>query len=66
MNWRQGLDLAGTRPLFDGASAISRARQLDALAEPDRLRVLSAIAARPDGTGAAASLAAELSWTQSM
>ena len=45
---------------LDRAAAAARARQLDALAEPDRLRVLSGVAARPDGTADAASLAAEL------
>ena len=45
---------------LDRAAATARARQLDALAEPDRLRVLSGVAARPDGTADAASLAAEL------
>ena len=46
-----------TRPR--GRSA-ARARQLDALAEPERLRVLSGVAARPDGTADASSLAADL------
>jgi protein-tyrosine-phosphatase len=45
---------------LDHAAAALRARQLDALAEPDRLRVLSGVAACPDGTADAASLAAEL------
>jgi arsenate reductase (thioredoxin) len=45
---------------LDHETAASRARQLDALAEPDRLRVLSGVATRPDGTADAASLAAEL------
>jgi arsenate reductase (thioredoxin) len=45
---------------LDHDAAASRARQLDALAEPDRLRVLSGVAVRPDGTADAASLAAEL------
>jgi arsenate reductase len=45
---------------LDNAAAALRARQLDALAEPDRLRVLSGVAACPDGTADAASLAAEL------
>jgi arsenate reductase (thioredoxin) len=45
---------------LDHAAAAARARQLDALAEPDRLRVLSGVAARADGTANAASLAAEL------
>ena len=35
---------------LDRAAAAARARQLDALAEPDRLRVLSGVAARPDRT----------------
>jgi arsenate reductase len=46
-------------PLDSGAAG-ERARQLEALAEPDRLRVLSAVAARPDGTAEVASLAAQL------
>ena len=46
-------------PLDHGA-ATSRARQLDALAEPDRLRVLSGVTARPDGMADVTSLAAEL------
>jgi arsenate reductase len=45
---------------LDHAAATARARQLDALAEPDRLRVLSGVAARPDGTADASSLAADL------
>jgi arsenate reductase (thioredoxin) len=45
---------------LDHQAAATRARQLDALAEPDRLRVLSGVAARPDGTADAVSLAAEL------
>ena len=45
---------------LDDAAAAAWARQLDALAEPDRLRVLSGVAARSDGTANAASLAAEL------
>jgi arsenate reductase (thioredoxin) len=45
---------------LDRAAAAARARQLDALAEPDRLRVLSGVASRPDGRAAAASLAGEL------
>jgi len=45
---------------LDHAAAAARARQLDALAEPDCLRVLSGVAARSDGTANAASLAAEL------
>ena len=45
---------------LDHAAAALRARQLDALAEPDRLCVLSGVAACPDGTADAASLAAEL------
>jgi arsenate reductase (thioredoxin) len=45
---------------LDHEAATSRARQLDALAEPDRLRVLSGVTARPDGTADATSLAAEL------
>lgn len=40
--------------------AVERARQLDALAEPDRLRVLSAVAARRTGKADVASIAAEL------
>jgi arsenate reductase (thioredoxin) len=45
---------------LDRAAAAARARQLDALAEPDRLRVLSGVASRPDGRADATSLAAEL------
>ena len=45
---------------LDDPAAVLRARQLDALAEPDRLRVLSGVAACPDGTADAASLVAEL------
>lgn len=45
---------------LDADAAGARARQLDALAEPDRLRVLSAVAARPDGTADVASMATEL------
>jgi protein-tyrosine-phosphatase/DNA-binding transcriptional ArsR family regulator len=45
---------------LDSVAAAARAQQLDALAEPDRLRVLSGVAARADGTADAASLAAEL------
>jgi arsenate reductase (thioredoxin) len=45
---------------LDHEAAVSRARQLDALAEPDRLRVLSAVATRPEGIADAASVAAEL------
>jgi arsenate reductase (thioredoxin) len=45
---------------LDHTAAAARARQLDALAEPDRLRVLSGVAARADGTADATSLAAEL------
>ena len=58
-------DRSGSRPRWfatplDADAAAGRARQLDALAEPDRLRVLSAVAARPDGTADLGSLAAEL------
>jgi arsenate reductase len=45
---------------LDSVAAVARAQQLDVLAEPDRLRVLSGVAARADGTADAASLAAEL------
>jgi protein-tyrosine-phosphatase len=45
---------------LDRAAAAARAQQLDALAEPDRLRVLSGVASRPDGTADATWLAAEL------
>lgn len=45
---------------LDQAAAVSRARQLDGLAEPDRLRVLSGVAARSDGAADAASLSDEL------
>ena len=45
---------------LDAVAAGERARQLAALAEPDRLRVLSAVAVRPDGTADVASVAAEL------
>jgi arsenate reductase len=45
---------------LDHEAATFRARQLDALAEPDRLRVLSGVTARPDGMADATSLAAEL------
>lgn len=48
---------------LDVDAAGARARQLNALAEPDRLRVLSAVAARPDGTADVASIAAELDLT---
>lgn len=41
-------------------AAVERAHQLNALAEPDRLRVLSAVAARRTGTADVASIAAEL------
>jgi arsenate reductase len=45
---------------LDRAAAAARARQLDALAEPDRLRVLSGVASRSDGRADATSLAGEL------
>jgi arsenate reductase (thioredoxin) len=45
---------------LDRAAAAARAQQLDALAEPDRLRVLSGVASRPDGRADATSLAGEL------
>src|SRR4029434_930459 len=45
---------------LDHQAAATRARQLDALAEPDRLWVLSGVEARPHGTADAGSLAAEL------
>jgi arsenate reductase len=54
-SWQQW----NARPL-DHAATTVRARQLEALAEPDRLRVLSGVAACPDGTADAPSLAAEL------
>jgi arsenate reductase (thioredoxin) len=47
------------RPL-DHAAAAVRSRQLEALAEPDRLRVLSGVAACADGRADAAWLAAAL------
>lgn len=50
---------------LDADAAGARARQLNALAEPDRLRVLSAVAARPDGTADVASIAAELDLAES-
>ena len=55
---RPGRD--GTRHHSIVRPRAARARQLDALAEPDRLRVLSGVAARPDATADATSLAAEL------
>jgi arsenate reductase (thioredoxin) len=45
---------------LDRAAAAARAQQLDALAEPDRLRVLSGVASRPDARADATSLAGEL------
>ena len=45
---------------LDRAAAAARARQLDALAEPDRLRVLSGVASRPDARADDTSLAGEL------
>ena len=50
---------------LDAASALARARQLDTLASPDRLRVLSAITARPQGKADGSSLARELDLTVS-
>ncbi|MGD7705327.1 three-helix bundle dimerization domain-containing protein [Microlunatus sp. Y2014] len=45
---------------LDQAAAASRARQVKALTEPDRLRVLSGITARADGTADVDTLVAEL------
>ena len=51
---------------LDPESAAARARQLDALAEPDRLRVLSVIAAAAGGVAAADSIAGELGFELSV